>query len=68
MKVKLLVGMSGTRNGEDWPPQGSEMEVSDEEGAQLCSGGLAEPVAEKDSDKAEKAVAPKAETRKTTTK
>ena len=46
MKVKLLVGMSGTRNGEDWPPQGAEMEVSDSEGAQLCAGGLAEPVAE----------------------
>jgi len=62
VKVKLLVGMSGTRNGEDWPPQGAEMEVSDSEGAQLCAGGLAEPVAEP--EKVEKAVAPKAETRK----
>lgn len=61
MKVRMKVGMSGTRNGEDWPPLGGELEVDDDEGAQLCAGGLAEPVAEP--EKVETAVAPKAETR-----
>ncbi len=46
MKVRMKVGISGTRNGQDWPPPGGELEVDDEEGAQLCAGGLAEPIAE----------------------
>lgn len=65
MKVRLLVQVSGSKNGKDWPPVGDVVEVSDEEGAQLCAAAIAEPVAEKSADKAEKAVAnPKAETRK----
>ena len=62
MKVRMAVSMSGTRGGEAWPGVGEELVVGDEEGAQLCAAGLAEPVAEK--PKAEKAVAPKAETRR----
>jgi hypothetical protein len=60
MKVRMKVGVSGTRNGEDWPGPGGELEVDDEEGAQLCASGLAEPVVEK---KTETATAPKAEQR-----
>jgi hypothetical protein len=63
VKVKMVVAVSGTRGGEDWPPIGGVLEVSDEEGAQLCGGQLAVPVKETDADKAEKAVAPEAETR-----
>lgn len=63
MKVKMVVSISGTRGGVDWPPAGSVLEVSDEEGAQLCAGQLAVPVDDKDAD-VEKAVAPEAETRK----
>ncbi len=59
----MVVEISGTRAGQDWPRPGETLEVSDEEGAQLCAGGLARPVAEKDTDTAETAVAPKAETR-----
>jgi len=46
MKVRMKVGISGTRSGEDWPPPGGTLDVDDEEGMQLCNGGLAEPVAE----------------------
>lgn len=60
MKVRMKVGMSGTRSGEDWPPLGGILEVDDEEGAQLCTAGLAVPVVE---DETEKAVAPDAEKR-----
>lgn len=45
MKVRMKVGISGTRSGVDWPAPGGELEVDDEEGMHLCAGGLAEPVA-----------------------
>jgi hypothetical protein len=54
MKIRMRVSVSGTRgDGTEWPPAGEVAEVGDDEGAQLCAGGLAEPVAEKASDKAE---------------
>jgi hypothetical protein len=49
----MKVAISGTRAGADWPPIGDVLEVSDDEGAQMCAGGLAEPVA--DTGKVEKA-------------
>lgn len=58
----MTVSISGTRGGVDWPPAGSVVEVSDTEGAQLCAGQLAVPVADPD-EGVEKAVAPKAEER-----
>jgi hypothetical protein len=62
MKIKMLVGMSGSLDGQPYPPRGGEWEVNDVAGAQLCAKGLAKPVAEKD-DKVEKAVAPEPEKR-----
>jgi hypothetical protein len=62
VKIRMLVGMSGTRGGQEWPPQCGVLEVGDEEGAQLCGAGLAEPVADRDK-KTEKAVKPPAEER-----
>lgn len=50
MKIRMKVGVSGTRNGQDWPPIGGTLLVSDEEGRQLCSGGLAEPVYEPEAE------------------
>ena len=44
MKVRMIVSISGTRGGVDWPRAGEIIEVSDEEGAQLCAGQLAQPV------------------------
>lgn len=60
MKVRMRVGISGTRSGADWPQRGQILECDDAEGAQLCAGGLAEPVVE---DRTETAVAPEPEKR-----
>lgn len=47
--------ISGTRNGEPWPPPGSEVDLPDVEAVKYCANGLATPVADKDAD-VEKAV------------
>lgn len=44
MLVRLKVGMSGTRDGQPWPPRGSVVDLPDSEGAQYCAAGMAEPV------------------------
>ena len=62
MRVRMVVSMSGTRGGVEAPQAGDELDVTDDEGAQLCAAGLATPV--KVEKRVEKAVAPKAETRK----
>lgn len=47
MKVRMVQQMSGPRgDGTDWPAFGAEIDVSDEEGRDLCAGGIAIPVAE----------------------
>ena len=49
MKVRMLIGISGGRgDGTPWPHPGGELVVSDEEGAALCAGRMAVPVAEED--------------------
>jgi hypothetical protein len=53
MKVEL----SGMRNGVEWPPRGSVIELPDDEAAEYCAAGMAEPVAVFDGDE-EKAVMP----------
>lgn len=65
-KVVVIVGrISGTRDGVEWPAPGGELVVPDEEAAQLEAAGLARVVEKKASKPVvEKAVAPKAETRK----
>lgn len=62
MKVRMRVGMSGTRGGQDWPQPGEILECDDDEGAQLCANGIAVPEPD---DKVEKAVAPEPEKRAT---
>ena len=52
----MKVSISGSRNGVDWPQSGETLVVSDDEGAQLCANGLADPVAVK--RPVERAVAP----------
>lgn len=54
MKVRMKVGMSGTRSGELWPALGEVGELPDKEAVKLCSAGLAEPVTGK--EKQEKAI------------
>lgn len=60
MKIKLIRQITGTRNGDEWPPPGGELTVPDEEGVSLCDAGIAVPLVD---DKPETATAPAAETR-----
>lgn len=50
----MKVEVSGTRNGVRWPGIGEEIVVPDAEGADLCSQGFAEAVAEPERPRAEK--------------
>lgn len=43
MIVRMRAAISGTRNGEDWPPIGGTVELPDDEAADLCAAGLAIP-------------------------
>jgi len=43
--VRMLVSISGTRDGQDWPARGGLLEVADAEATALVAGGLAEAVA-----------------------
>ena len=61
MKVKLLISVSGLRDGKPWPARHEVIDVPDQEGADMCAAGQAEPVVAK----LEKAVAPAAEKRGT---
>lgn len=53
MKVRMKVGVSGSRNGRPWPAPGEEVNVPDDEGKDLCAAGIAEPVAQRERDRAE---------------
>lgn len=44
MRILLLGDMSGTRDGVEWPPRGSTLDLPDGEAAALCSSGMARPV------------------------
>lgn len=44
-RVRMVVGLSGTRNGADWPPIGGEVTLPDSEAADLVAAGLAVAVA-----------------------
>ena len=43
-KVKMLIKMSGTRNGDDWPEIGGTLDVPKDEAANLVANGYAEAV------------------------
>lgn len=59
MKIRMLVAMSGTRNGARWPALGDTASLPDAEAARLVASGLAEPV--DDTAPVETATAPPAE-------
>jgi hypothetical protein len=59
VKVRMLVGFSGTLDGVRYPPVGGVWDVSDAAGARMCAKGQAEPVAAEP----RKATAKKAEKR-----
>lgn len=41
MKVKMIVSITGTRNGQDWPAAGETVDLPDAEARDLVAGGLA---------------------------
>jgi hypothetical protein len=43
VKIRMLVEMPGTRNGEPWPAKGEVAELPTAEAAHLCSCEVAEP-------------------------
>lgn len=53
MKVRMKTQITGSRNGVRWPAAGGEVDLPDNEAADLCAAGLAEPMVE---DRVEKAV------------
>lgn len=61
MKVRMLVHMSGTRNGQPWPSKGEPVDLPAAEAAHLVSAGIAEEVGDEAAD-VEAATAPPAET------
>lgn len=56
MKVRMKVGMSGTRNGEAWPKLGEVAELPTAEAAHYVAAGIAERV--EDAPRVETATAP----------
>ena len=43
MKVVLLGELSGTRDGQSWPPRGSIVELPEDEAVRLCENKMARP-------------------------
>jgi hypothetical protein len=50
VKVLLIGDVSGTRNGQSWPPRGSTIELPDDEAAMLCQQRMATPVVDLEGD------------------
>ncbi|MEU9215395.1 hypothetical protein AB0D47_02500 [Streptomyces sp. NPDC048376] len=46
MKVRMLVAVSGTRNGARWPDRGKTVDLPADEALRLVASGLAEKVTE----------------------
>lgn len=45
MRVKMKVTVSGSRDGQPWPPIGGEIDLPDGEAKDLCAANMASPVA-----------------------
>jgi hypothetical protein len=60
VKVRIKVQPSGLLNDRAWPEVGEEIDVPDVVGADLCSSGVAVPVAEKASEKGREGRYPRA--------
>jgi hypothetical protein len=44
MRIRMKVTMSGTRNGEDWPPAGETVDLPTGEAQHLVASGIAEEI------------------------
>jgi hypothetical protein len=60
VRILMKISQSGTVDGLTLPPAGSETDVPDALGAELCASGIAEPVA---APEPEKATAPRPQRR-----
>lgn len=47
MRIRLLIDISGTIDGEDWPRKGGEIDVPEHVAGDLIANGFAEPVTRK---------------------
>jgi hypothetical protein len=50
MRVRMRVGMTGSRGGADWPRVGQILEVGDDEGSELLRAGIAGPLGTTEED------------------
>lgn len=44
MRIRMLIAMSGLRNGQLWPPVGQITELPTGEAQHLCASGIAEEI------------------------
>lgn len=58
--VRMLVGISGTRDGADWPPRGGTVALPDDEAAALVRAGIAEDAGPADVEVAADVAKPRA--------
>lgn len=61
MKIRMIVEMSGSRNGQPWPKRGQTVDLPTGEAQHLVDSGIAERVSE-DAAPVETATPPTAET------
>ena len=59
MKVRMRYQISGTRNGDKWPPPNGVLTCDDAEGTQLIAAGHADTVSGSDAKSPVAAVTPK---------
>ncbi|MEW1719780.1 hypothetical protein [Streptomyces sp. NPDC093109] len=58
MKIRMLVEMSGTRNGVPWPPRGQVVDIPTGEAQHLCASGIAEAALDHEASGTETATPP----------
>lgn len=66
MRIRMKVTMSGTRNGEDWPPAGEVVDLPTGEAQHLVASGIAEEVTADQDPPVETATAPDTAEKRTT--
>jgi hypothetical protein len=52
MKVRMTIDVSGTRNGQPWPPRGTVIDLPDDEALHYCEQSQAVPVVDMNVEKA----------------
>ena len=63
MRVRLLVDITGTYDGKDWPPRGSEVELDEAHAVDMVRAGYAVPADEEPPEDTRAADGPEVERR-----